>query len=105
MYGAGGRARSTPRVNSRLKTDTSGEGRKQRTESVHWTDPVRCPSDDTDWFRDFVGGSRRRFDFVVLQDRVTDRYALVANIRTRIVAGGRDELSDYVLTLMTKRTA
>jgi hypothetical protein len=55
-------------------------------------------------FRDLVGGARGRLDLVVFQNRVTYGDALVADVSPGIVAGGRDELSDYVLTLMTKRT-
>ncbi len=53
---------------------------------------------------DLVGSSGGRLDLVVLQNRVADRDALVADVRARIVAGGRDQLSDYVLALMAKRT-
>ena len=56
-------------------------------------------------FGDLVGSSRGRFDLVVFQDRVADRDALVADVCARIVAGGGDQLSDYVLALMAKRTA
>jgi hypothetical protein len=41
-------------------------------------------------FRDLVGCSGGSLDFVVLQDRVADRNALVADVRTRIVARRRD---------------
>ena len=56
-------------------------------------------------FRDLVGSSGRSLDLVVFENRVADRNAFVADVGTRIVAGGGDELSDYVLTLMTKRTS
>jgi hypothetical protein len=54
--------------------------------------------------RDFIGSSGGRLDFVVFQNRVADCYAFIADVGTRVVAGGGDELSDYVLALMTKRT-
>ena len=54
--------------------------------------------------RDLVRGSGGRLDLVVLQNRVADRDALVADVGAGIVAGGGDELSDYVLTLVAKRT-
>src|SRR6476659_10296105 len=41
---------------------------------------------------------------VVFQDRVADSDAFVANVGSRVIAGGRDELANYVLTLMTKGT-
>ena len=47
------------------------------------------------------GGS---LDLVVLQNRVADRNALVADISAGIIARGRDEFPDYVLALMAKRT-
>ncbi len=50
---------------------------------------------------DPAGGS----DLVVFQNRVADGDALVADVRPRIVAGGRDQLSDYVLALVAKGTA
>jgi len=51
-----------------------------------------------------VGSSRGGLDFIVLKDRVTNGDTFVANVGSGIVARRRDELSDYVLTLMTKRT-
>jgi hypothetical protein len=45
------------------------------------------------------------FRSVVLEDRIANRDALVAYICSRIVAGGRNEFPDNVLTLMAKRTA
>ena len=41
---------------------------------------------------------------IVFQNRVADRDALVADVGARIIAGGGDELADYVLALMAKRT-
>jgi hypothetical protein len=54
--------------------------------------------------RDLIGSSRGGLDLVIFQDRITDGDALVADVGTGIVAGGGDQLTDYVLTLMTKRT-
>jgi hypothetical protein len=59
---------------------------------------------DLEGLGNLVGNPGRRFDPVVLQYGVAYSNTLVANICARIVAGGRDELSDYVLTLMAKRT-
>ena len=47
---------------------------------------------------------RLSLDLVVFQNRVADRDALVANVGTGIIAGGGDQLSDYVLTLVAERT-
>jgi hypothetical protein len=55
--------------------------------------------------RDLIGSSDGRLYLIVLQNRVTYGYTLIADIRPRIVAGGRDELSNNILTLMAKRTA
>src|ERR1035438_9100458 len=52
-----------------------------------------------------VAESLVEVQLVVLEDGIADSNALVADVRTRIVAGGGNQLSDYVLTLMTKRTA
>jgi hypothetical protein len=54
--------------------------------------------------RNLVRSSGRRLGLVVFQDRITYRDAFIADIGPRVVARGGDELSDYVLTLMTKRT-
>jgi hypothetical protein len=56
------------------------------------------------WFRNLVWGSGGRLDLVVLKDGIADSNALVADVRTRIVARRGNEFSDYVLTLMAKRT-
>jgi hypothetical protein len=42
---------------------------------------------------------------VVFQDGIADGNAFVADISTRIVRGGGDQLSNNVLTLVTKGTA
>src|SRR5262249_5262930 len=60
---------------------------------------------DFERLRNFVGGAGRGLDLVVLKNRVANGNALIADIRTGVIAGGRDELSDYVLALMTKRTS
>jgi hypothetical protein len=41
--------------------------------------------------------------FVVLHDRITDRYALVADVGAWIVAWGGNQLSDIVLALVAER--
>jgi hypothetical protein len=56
-------------------------------------------------FGDLIGRPRRRLDLVVFQDGIANGYALIADIRPRIVAGRGDELANYVLALMAKRTA
>jgi len=52
-----------------------------------------------------VRSAGRSFYLVVFENRIANGNALVANIRTRVITRGRDELSDYVLTFMTKRTS
>ena len=42
---------------------------------------------------------------IIFQNRITDRYALIANIGSRIIAGGRNQLGHCVLRLMAERTA
>jgi hypothetical protein len=54
---------------------------------------------------DLVGRPGRRLDLVVFEDGIADRDALIADIRPRVVAGRGDELTNYVLALMAKRTA
>jgi hypothetical protein len=56
-------------------------------------------------FRNLIRGAGRRFRLVIFENRVAYGDAFIANICPRVVAGGRDELADYVLTLMTKRTS
>jgi hypothetical protein len=41
---------------------------------------------------------------VIFQNRVAYRDALVANIGAGVVAGGGDELTDYVLALVAEGT-
>ena len=53
---------------------------------------------------DLVGSSGGRLDLVVLQNRVADRDALVADVRAGVVARRGNQLADYVLALMAKRT-
>jgi hypothetical protein len=55
-------------------------------------------------FRNFMGSSGRRFRLIVFQDRVADGDTFIANICPCVIAGGRNQLTDYVLALMTKRT-
>jgi hypothetical protein len=54
--------------------------------------------------RYFVGASCRRLGLIVLKDRVADRNAFIANVRTGVIARGGDQLANDVLTLMTKGT-
>jgi hypothetical protein len=56
-------------------------------------------------FGDLVGRPGRRLDLVVFQNGIADGNALIANIRPRVIAGRGDELANYVLALMAKRTA
>jgi hypothetical protein len=44
-------------------------------------------------------------DLVILQYRVAYGNALVADVGAGVIAGGRDELTDYVLALMAKRAS
>ncbi len=57
------------------------------------------------WFGDFIRSSRGGVYFVVLEDRVADGDTLVTNVGAGVVARRGDELSDYVLALMAKRTS
>ena len=41
---------------------------------------------------------------VVFENRVADGDALVADVSAGVIAGGGDQLSDYVLAFMAKRT-
>ena len=41
---------------------------------------------------------------VILEDRVTDRDALIADIRAWVVRGGGDQLTDNILTFVAERT-
>jgi len=54
---------------------------------------------------DPVGDSGRWLGFIVLQDGVAHRDAFVTYISAGVIARGGDELSDYVLALMTKRAS
>jgi hypothetical protein len=54
---------------------------------------------------DLVGGTGRGLDLVIFENGIAHGNALVADVGAGIVAGRGDELSDYVLTLMTKRTS
>jgi hypothetical protein len=53
----------------------------------------------------FVRSARGRFGPVVLQDGVADGNTFITYVRPRIVAGGRNQFPDNVLTLMAERTA
>jgi hypothetical protein len=55
-------------------------------------------------FGDFVGSPGRGFDFVIFENRVANGNALIADVGSGIVARGGDQLSDYVLAFVTKRT-
>ena len=41
---------------------------------------------------------------VVLENRIADGNALVADVGARIIRGGGDQLTDNILAFMTKRT-
>ncbi len=51
------------------------------------------------------GGGGMRFAAVVLEDRVADSHALVADVGARVVAGRRDQLGHGVLRLVAERAA
>jgi hypothetical protein len=55
--------------------------------------------------RQFVRGGVRGIVAIVFQDGVADCNALVTDVRSRIIAGGRNQLPDDVLALVTKGTA
>jgi hypothetical protein len=60
---------------------------------------------DLERLRDLVRCPSRRLNLVVLKDRVAYSDALVADVSSRVIAGGRDQLSNYILAFMAKRTA
>jgi hypothetical protein len=60
---------------------------------------------DFQWFGNLVGAAPGRLGLVILQNRVANSDALVADVGAGIVAGGGNEFTDYVLALMTKRTS
>jgi hypothetical protein len=49
-----------------------------------------------------IGTAGSGLGLVVFEDRVANGNALVADVRAGIVAGGGDELTDYVLAFMAK---
>jgi hypothetical protein len=53
----------------------------------------------------FVGACGGRFRLVVLKDRVTNRYAFIADVCPRVIARRGDELTNYVLAFMTEGTS
>jgi hypothetical protein len=53
----------------------------------------------------FVGTGGGLLGLIVFENGVADSYALIANVRTGIIAGGGDQLPDYILALMTKRAS
>jgi hypothetical protein len=52
----------------------------------------------------FVGTGSRLLGFVVFKNGVANSNALVTNVRAGIIAGGGDQLPDYILALMAKGT-
>ena len=53
---------------------------------------------------DLIGSAGRGLDLIVFENGIADGNAFVADVGSGVIAGRRDELADYVLTLMTKRT-
>jgi hypothetical protein len=60
---------------------------------------------DLKGFGDLIRRPGRRLDLVVFQNGIADGNALIADICPRVIAGRGDELTNYVLALMAKRTA
>jgi len=56
-------------------------------------------------FRKFMGRAVGVFLTVVFQDGIAYGDAFVADVSSWVITGGGYELTNYVLTLMTKRTA
>jgi hypothetical protein len=56
------------------------------------------------WLRELVRSTVGVLLTIILENGVAYRDALVANVCPGVIAGGGDELANYVLTLMTKRT-
>src|SRR5947208_12653259 len=54
--------------------------------------------------RKLVRRRRGQVGLVILEDGVANGNALIANIGSRIIAGGGNQLTDNILTLMAKRT-
>ena len=51
-----------------------------------------------------MGGAVLLLMAVVLEDRVTDGNALIADVGARVIRGGGDQFTNYILTLMAKGT-
>jgi hypothetical protein len=56
-------------------------------------------------FRKLVRRSVRLILTVIFEDGIADGYALIADVSSRIVTGGGDQLADNILTLVAKRTS
>src|SRR5437773_12575643 len=52
-----------------------------------------------------MGSGRGLIRAVVFQNGVADGDAFIADVSAGVIAGGGDELADYVLTFMTKRAS
>jgi len=57
------------------------------------------------WLGDLVGSTGRGLYLIVFENGIANRNAFVADVGSRVIAGRRNELADYVLTLMTKGTS
>jgi hypothetical protein len=42
---------------------------------------------------------------IILNNRIANRYTFVTDIGARVITGGGDELTDYVLAFVAERTA
>jgi hypothetical protein len=54
---------------------------------------------------ELVGAGGGLLGLIVFENRVANGYALVTDVRTGIIAGGGDQLPDYILALMTERAS
>src|SRR5678815_4276451 len=52
-----------------------------------------------------MGGAILLLIAVVLENRVADGNALIADVGARVIRGGGDQFTNDILTFMTKRTA
>src|SRR6185312_5684403 len=60
---------------------------------------------DLERFRNLLRAGGSRFRLIVLQNRIADGDALIANVRPRVVARRRNQLPDHVLTFMAEGTS
>jgi hypothetical protein len=60
---------------------------------------------DFERFRELAGRRGGLVSFIVFKDGIANRDTFVADVRARIIAGGRNQFPDYILTFMAERAA